>query len=281
MARIKREMYFIGDDGKPHKRLARPIYREVTQAEKRARTQRKQYRKRRDQRRRLRKHYREGDVLGFFTIVTVKDRHYYEWGGNFRWRNSAYRKFYRLLKENHENIVCPVIGRYINRGKTWVPTNYEILIQQRVDPECENNETMMRDETGAFVSVKTDRDDRMIILKEPWYIEDTFNVYGVEEKKTAPWIIDEIIMPNLTRFTPKRIFVWGKKLVVDQFDDFDLIVAKSKKEATHLYNCLYDKLHHIPYLYLTGELTKAGRDNWLNKIKEKTGWRDEKVRYDA
>lgn len=227
-------------------------------------------------RRNLRKHKREGDIEGTFVIIIAQDKKQIRALSTFKWRNSAIKRYMELVKENHNQALCPVIMK----NKTQ-RTKYEIILKEKIDPETQGNETQFRDETGSFITVKTDNPEWIITQKNEWNVEETFAVYGYHPKyetKNAQWIIDNLLLNDVSEHNPKRLLIWKTYIVIDGTFDFDFIMAKTPSEASHLYTILYERLNNVKGLFFTGEMSRQYSQTWQMKIQEKTGWPIERIK---
>ena len=229
----------------------------------------------------IRRRLHKGDELGRFMIYFTKNKEYYRTYGWYHWKFGSMEKYNKLVSENHENTICPVLyeGRRKKSGEE--PVRYEILIKKKIDPEVESNESVFRDDMGASITVKTDDPHWKILSKNEWYFEETFYLFGYHPKydrKTAKFIIDNVIMKYVEEYTMCRIFIWKSYLFIENDDDFTFLLTKDSSESIRLYNILYDRLSGIKNLYFTGDLSRGSVQTWVDKMIEKTGWEEGMIR---
>lgn len=229
----------------------------------------------------IRRRLHHGDELGRFIIFFAKNRQYdhiYAW---YQWRFGALEKFDKMVEQNHAESICPAIFETKKKCEAKKSSHYEILVKKKIDPNTEINELTIRDAFGSPIVVKTDDPEWVILKKEPWYIEETFYLYGyhpIFERKEAGWIIDNIIKKYAQENYLCRIFMWKSYVFFENDSDFTFLLAKSSSEANRLYNILFDRLNECEDIYFTGSLSRASSHDWVEKMKKKTGWKEETIR---
>lgn len=287
LARIKREK---------EEREARKAEKERLKAEKlkaekerkRLEHKRKMKKKQNDRYRgKLRKEEEErrkklGDEKAFYSIYIVQNRKRVKWVASAWWRTDAYTKFNAAIEENRKSVQFPVetLTKHGNdsRENHKESVKYEIIIVKKVK-EDEETIRQFRDDNGKFVdNVIVDKDFHVIVAKEEWLVEESFNVYGyhpIKDRKTFGFIYDEILTANLRPDgDPKRVRTMMNKLIIETFDDFDLVITKNANECQRLYNALMKKVESSKQkqIVFTGEIPQPMVSAMFDKIEEKTGW---------
>jgi ribosomal silencing factor RsfS len=165
--------------------------------------------------------------------------------------------------------------------KTIKPVEYELVLL-KTRTESDTNRTI-RDEAGKLVEEKNNSSKWVIIDKAPYEIEETFYVYGYDNKKdrfTVRDIIKKILFKGLKRKNDnKRIIVLRNKLILEG-EEFDFIVCKNDADCQRL----YDKLHELTKtstikdkLVFMGIASNQQATDLYYKIQEKTGWNMTKI----
>lgn len=230
---------------------------------------------------RIRRRIHKGDELGRFVIFFTKNQQRYSTYAWYDWKLPCFKAYKELIEKNREDMVCPIVYGANATKKNARIDKYEILIKKKVDPEKENNESTFRDEFGSSVTIKTDDPEWLIISKDVWYVEEDFYLYGYHPKydrKNAKWVIDNVIMKNVSDYNMCAIFMWKRYLIFDNDNDFTFLVTKSNSETVRLYNILYDRFNDVEGLYFMGNIAKSSVRKWLDKIQEKTGWSEHTVK---
>lgn len=223
---------------------------------------------------RLKERIENHDTLGRFMIATAQDSVVkYKWWKK-QWWNDALEIYNQMLEENHKNALCPMEEIASSKRPTQ-QTSFELMLLKMVNPEVEDNTTAFRDKRGRIVTVKMNNERWQIALKDVWYVEEKFMVYGynpLRERKTAQWICDNIIENNLNVDNLKRVMLWHNFLIIDWGDDFTFVIGKTEKTTRNLYMALFNKYEDNGYVIFFGYLDKQFVSKWVEKIKEKTGW---------
>ena len=101
------------------------------------------------------------------------------------------------------------------------------------------------------------------------------------QRKTFNYILNEILLNGVTnqKYPLKRVMVFKNKLIIENDDDFDIVICKNGEDCIRLYNelekeCLALKLKCIFFSGFTGDALK---NRLVDKIMEKTGWDRQKT----
>lgn len=222
-----------------------------------------------------------GDVYGLYNIMIMKNKKKVSGKGHFRWMSSAYKRYNELIEEN-KKVIFPVTFTS-KKNDTLGNVEYEIVLIKNIDGDTESNEAIFKTDDGFIVKAVTDDPNKVILERHSWNIERKLIVYGyhpVYDKKTCPWIIENIILKDLSNENTKRIFMWNQYLIIENDYDFDFIQCKNSKETTLLYNTLFDLFSNMKCLFFMGVINRALVDKWRNKFYEKTGWSEIKLSRD-
>lgn len=228
------------------------------------------------------KHILTNDTPGRFRIVFAKDGNIKNVICTKRWWNDAMEKWNELIENNHKDVLCPV-KETINHGgkrRTIKDMDEEILMLKQINPEVEDNISMFRDKDGKIVKVKTNDEEWLVALKEPWYREEKFvvnNMNPVKEKQTAHWICENIIEKDLSKNCFKKVLLWHNYILIDGDDGFDFCIAKTADTAVNLYMALFNRYSNTDYVYFIGNLHQTQYEKWRQRIMEKTGWDKKKL----
>lgn len=219
-----------------------------------------------------------GDENGFFSIYITQDRQRIVWVGSARWKSDAYALYNVALEMNRENTMVPVENRIESGGANSRKTIYELIMVKKTK-EGEDSIVQFRDDNGKFIdNIITDSNEHVIVTKDKWFVEETFHVYGYhprKDRKDANFIYENIIMTNLRADgDPKRIRMFANKLIIETFDNFDLVIAKSREECQRLYHAIQKRsiLEKQNQVVFTGNVPNMMKTTILDKIQEKTGW---------
>ena len=142
--------------------------------------------------------------------------------------------------------------------------------------EGEENKTRLRNKEGLFIDhVIVDNSNYALIRKEEWWEEEYFNVYGydpIKDKKTFQFIMDEIVLKDVSKANMKRIFLHKHRVYIQYDSDFDFITCRNEEDAKRLYDAILKKCGKNKYILFTGQIPK-NQVTWIyDKIQEKTGW---------
>lgn len=224
----------------------------------------------------LAERYKRGDVYGFYRIVITKNYEQvkelsYSW-----WMLNAYDKFNKYIKDNNEDVICEKIIAQSNI-QNEAPIVNEILLLKKINPEEDNGVRELRNEYGTFIEHKIINNSKYaIIAKSPWYIPETYNVYGynpVTNRKTGRWIFDNIINKDCSKENLKNIFMCENKLIIQYNSDFDFIICKTPSECLRLYNGLQQATDtKNKFIIYSGYIAESHKSWLYDQLVEKTGW---------
>ena len=190
-------------------------------------------------------------------------------------------KEFKTMVEENKSVIFPV--RFNNNKTEIIESSYEIMIIKARD-KAESRETKVMDEYGKFVNYATNDDDWIIYDRSPYYIEETFWVYGYHprlQRKDFKWIYDNFISNNSNnKYLFKTVQLFKNKILVECNGKLDMVICKNKQDAIRMYNmieewCERDKMKYIGFM---GDLSYSRyKSDWITKIQKLTNWTRKKI----
>lgn len=190
-------------------------------------------------------------------------------------------KEFKTMVEENKSVVFPV--RFNNNKTEIIESSYEIMIIKARD-RTESRETKVMDEYGKFVNYATNDDDWIIYDRSPYYIEETFWVYGYHprlQRKDFKWIYDNFISNNSNnKYLFKTVQLFKNKILVECNGKLDMVICKNKQDAIRMYNmieewCERDKMKYVGFM---GDLSYSKyKSDWITKIQKLTNWTRKKI----
>jgi len=178
---------------------------------------------------------------------------------------------YHALIYTNQSVKFP--KRFINTAKI-LPVKYQICVTKITEP----NDTFrrLRDAYGRTYFEKP-LGDWTILAAEPYEIEETFWIFGLNPKANRP-IIDEVVkrlaVGAYKKNMVKQVLVVHNKLVIYNEEQFDMVICKCKKDAQRLHHTLgaIAKKQRIKSLMFMGTATPATISWMYPLIQKETGW---------
>ena len=190
-------------------------------------------------------------------------------------------KEFKTMVEENKSVVFPI--KFNNNKTEIIESSYEIMIIKARD-KTESRETKVMDEYGKFVNYATNDDDWIIYDRSPYYIEETFWVYGYHprlQRKDFNWIYDNFISNNSNnKYLFKTVQLFKNKILVECNGKLDMVICKNKQDAIRMYNmieewCERDKMKYIGFM---GDLSYSRyKSDWITKIQKLTNWTRKKI----
>lgn len=190
-------------------------------------------------------------------------------------------KEFKSMVEENKSVVFPI--KFNNNKTEIIESSYEIMIIKARD-KTESRETKVMDEYGKFVNYATNDDDWIIYDRSPYYIEETFWVYGYHprlQRKDFKWIYDNFISNNSNnKYLFKTVQLFKNKILVECNGKLDMVICKNKQDAIRMYNmieewCERDKMKYIGFM---GDLSYSKyKSDWITKIQKLTNWTRKKI----
>ena len=190
-------------------------------------------------------------------------------------------KEFKTMVEENKSVVFPI--KFNNNKTEIIESSYEIMIIKARD-KTESRETKVMDEYGKFVNYATNDDDWIIYDRSPYYIEETFWVYGYHprlHRKDFKWIYDNFISNNSNnKYLFKTVQLFKNKILVECNGKLDMVICKNKQDAIRMYNmieewCEMDKMKYVGFM---GDLSYSRyKSDWITKIQKLTNWTRKKI----
>ena len=190
-------------------------------------------------------------------------------------------KEFKTMVEENKSVVFPI--KFNNNKTEIIESSYEIMIIKARD-KTESRETKVMDEYGKFVNYATNDDDWIIYDRSPYYIEETFWVYGYHprlQRKDFKWIYNNLISNNSNnKYLFKTVQLFKNKILVECNGKLDMVICKNKQDAIRMYNmieewCERDKMKYIGFM---GDLSYSRyKSDWITKIQKLTNWTRKKI----
>lgn len=218
-----------------------------------------------------------------FKIVICSNNNQNKYVGRYHNEEEVMAKKETLLSEN-KKVILPSIR--INNGNRYDKINdlkleYLILKQNDLD----NTITMHPNNIGKLVKHKTNNENWIIWDKFPCLKEETFWVYGYDnrnERKDITWIFNNLIY-NKSECIHEylRIYLYNNKLIIlNDYNNIDIVICKNKSDGIRLYNTLQEHFcKKTKYILFSGLIKRntVKFEQIFNLIKEKTEWSDRKI----
>lgn len=162
----------------------------------------------------------------------------------------------------------------LNRGDKHKELRFYLyLLKEREEGD---EETVVRDSMGRLIKEKFKDEKYTVVNRIEFKVEETFLVFGYKGRLTFKDIVKKLLM-NSTR--TKYVFYFLNKLIVEDYDDFHIVVCKNKKQSRLLHDRLlqFFKYNSIKRGIFMNELNKDNRKRIYEEIKKKTGWKPSRI----
>lgn len=181
-------------------------------------------------------------------------------------RDLVLKEFNNLISQNNKNIVLPKI---FNNNKGINKCQYELLLLKEMGPES------IVDDNRIF------NENYKIILRENYFIEETFSVYGFNsrtERKTVHDIVK--ILTEQISSSHKEVVIVHNKLIIYNDDFFDMIICKCEYDARRLNSVLFELFNkNKTHKFIFVGLAKLEHMTFLyDLIQEETQWSRSRIR---
>lgn len=198
--------------------------------------------------------------------------------GKFRTIEDAYERF-KKEKVRSESVVFP--------RSTKIDQKIEASIDECIlVAKTDEGPTMLRNEYGKLVEHKTTLDGWEIIDKFRNNVEETFWVWGHDnrkDRKTFDWIYDNMLIGDgFGLYEFRRVFVFRNKFLV-RMDDGNLqfVICKSDFDAVRMYNLAQEraKKNGVKKLIFLGDKSDytENTDKLIEELMSITGWTKKKI----
>lgn len=210
--------------------------------------------------------------LSTYFIYITKNKERIEFVGRNRYKSSAYKKYNKRLSQN-ETVLFPRIYERTTKYN-YKPVKYEILLTEVNKDKYDNSTSNLKNDLGKFVDVEVEgRDNIEILSRDAIHIEEDFYIYGLDERKDAHYILNELILKPETRgFTTKRIYRYKNKVIIKTDYELDVVICKCAHEAFELAKTIYNNIpKNVKFVFYFSEELSLKSDV-IDEVKELTGW---------
>lgn len=193
------------------------------------------------------------------------------------------KKLKEFQEKYNNGVRFPVKFISSHKEKTFTEADYRLMLIKKKEP-TDTFVGKFKNEYGKYIDCITDNDNWIFIDELPYYVEETFWVYGYNPKrqrKTFQFVFDELIKINSDKFNMKQIVVYKNKLLISSTSKLDMVICKNHIDSVRLYNELYEEVKNEKLRYVTfgGDITRKtfSYDIWYKKIENLTHWTRRKI----
>jgi len=203
------------------------------------------------------------------------------------YKKSAVSAFNKIIIENKKSVKFKV--KYSSRDHKLMSSKYEILLM-KTKTDDDPDSPLHRNEFGKLVPHTCNSNKMIIYKKEEYLFEETFWIYGLNPKSQRRdyfYILNDLIVDELTKngqlkikYPIKTLIVYRNKLLIENDDDFEIVICKCEEDSARLYTELQNdikkqKIKSVAFLgFAKDNLEKRIEE----KLLEKTGWTLSKIR---
>lgn len=203
------------------------------------------------------------------------------------YKKSAISAFNKIIIENKKSVKFKV--KYSSRDHKLMSSKYEILLM-KTKTDDDPDSPLHRNEFGKLVPHTCNSNKMIIYKKEEYLFEETFWIYGLNPKSQRRdyfYILNDLIVDELTKngqlkikYPIKTLIVYRNKLLIENDDDFEIVICKCEEDSVRLYTELQNdikkqKIKSVAFLgFAKDNLEKRIEE----KLLEKTGWTLSKIR---
>ena len=210
-----------------------------------------------------------------FRVILIANGKYKKTLHRSKTRETAYINFHSLKEDN--KVMFP--RKFIN-SNGLKPVKYEICVTK----PTEEGDTfrILRDGYGKLYTEEP-LGDWTILASAPYDIEETFWIYGLENKTDRPTIkevVKRLMIGAHGKKMVKQIIVVYNKLIIYNEDQFDMVVCKKLEDAQRLHHTLAKiaRKQKIKSLLFMGTASPANIGRMYDLIHDETGWPYTKIR---
>lgn len=179
-------------------------------------------------------------------------------------------KYINMVK--HNEVIVP---KKIVNNKKFKSVNYELLLLE--SKQVSKNEIVVRDRVGKIIRDREIESGWLILERSNWKVEETFKVFGRDDRMNCVQIVKQILLPNKVY---KQVYcVLNKLIIEDDNDHMEIITCKNKYDSGRLHDALQDicKKFEVKSVIFFGKSTPENRSRLYPKILKKTGWKKSRV----
>lgn len=200
--------------------------------------------------------------------------------GRFRTLDDSYELF-KKLQEESKDVVFP--ATFYAGEDMALPSIYEYLIISQTESA---SSSYFRDEYGQLKETKTDNENWHIIDKCSFQKEETFWVFGYDnrkERKTFDWVYENLVLNYFSsKYDFRRMILYKNKVIFkDDSNNIDLVICKCEYDAVKMCNMILEraKKDKIKNLLFLGDFSKHSekKKKLEDELVELTSWTRKKV----
>jgi len=179
-------------------------------------------------------------------------------------------KYINMVK--HNEVIVP---KKIVNNKKFKSVNYELILLE--SKEISKKEIVVRDMFGKIIRNREIEPGWLLLERSNWSVEETFKVFGKEERLSCVQIVKQILLPN--KVHKQVCCVLNKLIIEDDNDHMEIITCKNKHDSGRLHDALQDicKKFEVKSIMFFGKSTPENRSRLYPKILKKTGWKKSRV----
>lgn len=179
-------------------------------------------------------------------------------------------KYINMVK--HNEVIVP---KKIVNNKKFKSVNYELLLLE--SKQVSKNEIVVRDRVGKIIRNREIESGWLILERSNWKVEETFKVFGRDDRMNCVQIVKQILLPN--KVYKQVCCVLNKLIIEDDNDHMEIITCKNKYDSGRLHDALQDicKKFEVKSVIFFGKSTPENRSRLYPKILKKTGWKKSRV----
>lgn len=198
--------------------------------------------------------------------------------------SSGLKKMKELQEEYNKDVKFPVRFTSSHKEKTFTECDYRLMLIKKRMPG-DDKVGKIKNEYGKYVDCLTDNDNWVFIDELPYYVEETFWVYGYNPKcqrKTFDFIIEELVTSDARdKYFLKQIAVFRNKLLISSTNHLDMVICKNHYDSVRLYNEIESVVseRNMKYVTFAGDINMKTLSFkiWYDKIKKLTNWTYKKI----
>lgn len=244
--------------------------------------------KKKENKRKARKAKRENKET--YKIFLFRNNRYSCYKGKYSSEEQGLRALERMSNRNKQKVDLSREHNFTYLYKDGVKLDghvlkdiyYELLLVK----ELKDGETLpnpiLKNNIGEYVEHKIVNNDKYVIVsKAPYYVEETFYVFGLDsrrERKKFKDIFVEYVAPRASNILEMlNIQLFRNKLLLEGSSSSTLIICKCKSDAIRLYNKIEEFCKSTPqfkYILYSGDCdySRASKKRIMDKIAKITNW---------
>lgn len=232
-----------------------------------------------------------------YKLILFRNNRFSCYKGKYRYEEKGLAALERLSKKSKEKVVFPREHNFSykydenhvkNDTHVLKDIYYELILVKELSEGEEMDNAILKNNIGEYVEHKITNNDNMVIIsKAPYYVEESFYVFGHhprKDRKKFSEIFSEYVAPRASEATEMlKLQVYRNKVLLEGYTSSDLVICKCKSDAVRLYNKIEEYCKSLPqfkFVMYCGDcgLTKWSSNKIVNKIHKITNWPINKIR---